>query len=72
MAELQLLCGGKRGEKLLPTLVPPSLLRLGSERWTWLPLAPLAVLGSSKGTSGSGAALALAVLGSSSNHGNEV
>lgn len=72
MAELQLPCGGKRREKLLPALVPSSLLRPGSEHWTCLPLALLTVLGSSKGTSGSDAALALAVLGSSSDQGNEV
>lgn len=72
MAELQLPCGGERREKLLPALVPSSLLRPGSECWTCLPLALLTVLGSSKRTSGSDAALALAVLGSSSDQGNEV
>lgn len=72
MAELQLPCGGERREKLLPALVPSSLLRPGSECWMCLPLALLTVLGSSKRTSGSDAALALAVLGSSSDQGNEV
>lgn len=72
MAELPLPSGGRSMEKMLPALVPPSLLQLGSEHWPCLLLAPLTVLGSSKGMSGSDAALALALLHSSSNQGNEV
>lgn len=71
-AELPLPSGGKNREKMLPAPVPLSLLQLGSEHWTCLPLAPLTVLGSSKGMSGSDAALALTLLHSSSNQGNEV
>lgn len=71
MARLRLPWGGKRREECLPALVAPSLLQPGSGAGGASHLA-LAVLGSSKGTSRSDAALALAVRGSSSSQGNEV
>lgn len=64
-------CGGQRREKLSLQRCP-SLLRLGSDGWTCLLLAPLTVLGISKGRSSSDASLAFAVLGTSTNQENYV